>query len=116
MVWTKMLMKTSLVATLAGGFMFFGNATNVRADDRDSCYQNVQNLERKLDRDVERHGADSRQAKHDRHEMEEARGVNLSTANTQKNKKRAAHHHRGRPVFNSGLSRLHAVLSVSGSY
>ncbi|MCU1341583.1 MAG: hypothetical protein JWN92_1006 [Candidatus Acidoferrum typicum] len=73
MVWTKMLMKTSLVATLAGGFMFFGNATNVRADDRESCYQNVQNLERKLDRDVERHGADSRQAKHDRHEMEEAR-------------------------------------------
>jgi hypothetical protein len=73
MVWTKMLMKTSLVATLAGGFMFFGNATNVRADDRESCYQNVQNWERKLDRDVERHGADSRQAKHDRHEMEEAR-------------------------------------------
>jgi hypothetical protein len=73
MVWTKMLMKTSLVATLAGGFMFFGNATNVRADDRESCYQNVQNLERKLERDVDRHGADSRQAKHDRHEMEEAR-------------------------------------------
>jgi hypothetical protein len=73
MVWTKMLMKTSLVAALAGGFMFFGNATNVRADDRESCYQNVQNLERKLERDVDRHGADSRQAKHDRHEMEEAR-------------------------------------------
>ena len=73
MVWTKTMMKTSLVAALAGGFMFFGNATNVRADDRDSCYQNVQNLERKLDRDVDRHGADSRQARHDRHEMEEAR-------------------------------------------
>jgi hypothetical protein len=73
MVWTKMLMKTSLVTALAGGFMFFGNATNVRADDRESCYQNVQNLERKLERDVDRHGADSRQAKHDRHEMEEAR-------------------------------------------
>ena len=53
--------------------MFFGNAPGVRADDRDSCYQNVQNLQRKLDRDVDRHGADSRQAKHDRHEMEEAR-------------------------------------------
>ncbi len=73
MVWTKMLMKTSLVTALAGGFMFFGNATNVRADDRESCYQNVQNLERKLERDVDRHGVDSRQAKHDRHEMEEAR-------------------------------------------
>ncbi len=73
MVWTKMLMKTSLVTVLAGGFMFVGNATNVRADDRESCYQNVQNLERKLERDVDRHGADSRQAKHDRHEMEEAR-------------------------------------------
>jgi hypothetical protein len=73
MVWTKMLIKTSLVTALTGGFMFFGNATNVRADDRESCYQNVQKLERKLDRDVDRHGADSRQAKHDRHEMEEAR-------------------------------------------
>jgi hypothetical protein len=73
MVWTKMLVKTSLVTTLAGGFMFFGHAPNLRADDRDSCYQNVQNLQRKLDRDVDRHGADSRQAKHDRHEMEEAR-------------------------------------------
>jgi len=73
MVWTKMLIKTSLVAALTGGFMFFGNATNARADDRESCYQNVQKLERKLDRDVDRHGADSRQAKHDRHEMEEAR-------------------------------------------
>jgi len=73
MVWTKRLMKTSLVTALAVGFMFFGNATNVRADDRESCYQNVQNLERKLDRDVDRHGADSRQARHDRHEMEEAR-------------------------------------------
>jgi hypothetical protein len=73
MVWTKMLIKTSLVTTLAGGFMFFGNAPNLRADDRDGCYQNVQNLQHKLDRDVDRHGADSRQAKHDRHEMEEAR-------------------------------------------
>jgi hypothetical protein len=26
MVWTKMLIKTSLATTLAGGFMFFGNA------------------------------------------------------------------------------------------
>ena len=73
MVWTKMLIKTSLVTALTGGFMFFGNATNIRADDKESCYQNVQNLERKLERDVDRHGADSRQAKHDRHEMEEAR-------------------------------------------
>jgi len=73
MVWTKMLMRTSLVTALAGGFMFFGNATNVRADDKESCYQNVQNLERKLERDVDRHGADSRQAKHDKREMDEAR-------------------------------------------
>jgi hypothetical protein len=73
MVWTKMLLKTSLVTTLAGGFMLFSYARNLRADDRDSCYQNVQNLQRKLDRDVDRHGADSRQAKHDRREAEQAR-------------------------------------------
>jgi hypothetical protein len=74
MVWTKkMLINTSLVTALTGGLMFFGNVTKVRADDRESCYQNVQNLERKLERDVDRHGADSRQAKHDRHELDEAR-------------------------------------------
>ena len=64
MVWTKMLLKTTLVSALAGGLMLFGSATNARADDRDWCYRNVQKWEQKLD---------SRQANHDRHERDEAR-------------------------------------------
>jgi hypothetical protein len=73
MVWTKMLLKTTIVSALAGGLMLFGIATNTRADVRDSCYQNVQNWEHKLDRDSDRHGVNSRQARHDRHELDEAR-------------------------------------------
>jgi hypothetical protein len=72
MVGTKILLKTTLVSTLAGGFLLFG-ATSVRADARDSCQQNVQNWEYRLDRDVYRHGSNSRQANHDRHELAEAR-------------------------------------------
>jgi hypothetical protein len=73
MVWTKMLLKTTLVSALAGGLMLFGSGTNARADDRDSCNENVQRWEQKLDRDIDRHGVNSRQANHDRHELNEAR-------------------------------------------
>jgi hypothetical protein len=73
MVWTKMLLKMTLVSALAGGFMLFASATNARAADRDSCQQNVQRWEQKLDRDMDRHGVNSRQANHDRRELSEAR-------------------------------------------
>ena len=73
MVGTKMLSRTTLVSTLVAGLMFFGNTLITRADDRDSCYRNVQNWEQKLDRDIDRHGVNSRQANHDRHELGEAR-------------------------------------------
>ena len=73
MVGTKTLLRTTLVFTLAAGFMLFGNTLITRADDRDSCYRNVQNWEQKLDRDIDRHGVNSRQANHDRHELGEAR-------------------------------------------
>ena len=73
MVWTKMLLKTTVVSALAGGFMLFGSAANARADNRDSCYRNVQNWEYNLDRDVNRHGFYSREANQDRHELAEAR-------------------------------------------
>ncbi len=73
MVGTKMLLRTTLVSALVGGFMLFGSAAKTRADDRDNCYRNVQNWEQKLDRDIDRHGVYSRQANHDRHELGEAR-------------------------------------------
>ena len=73
MVWTKMLLKTTLVSALASGLLLFGGPTNARADSRDSCYRNVQNWEYKLDRDINHHGFYSRQANHDRHELGEVR-------------------------------------------
>lgn len=73
MVWTKMLLKTALAAALAGGFLVLGGATAVRADDFDSCHRNIDKWEDKLERDIHRHGYDSRQANHDRHELGEAR-------------------------------------------
>jgi hypothetical protein len=73
MVWTKTLLKTGLVSALAGGLMFFGSVTNARAYDRADCRRDVQNWEQRLDRDVYRHGYNSRQANHDRHELREAR-------------------------------------------
>jgi len=73
MVWTKMLLKMTIASGLAGGLMLFGSATNARPYDRDSCNQNVQRWGQKLDRDIDRHGVNSRQANHDRHELNEAR-------------------------------------------
>jgi hypothetical protein len=73
MVGTKMLMRTTLVSALVGGFMLFSFTPKTVADDRVGCYRNVQNWEQKLDRDVDRHGVNSRQANHDRHELGEAR-------------------------------------------
>jgi hypothetical protein len=73
MVWTKMILKTAMVSALAGGFLLLGGATIVRADDYDSCHRNVDKWEDKLERDIHRHGDNSRQANHDRHELGEAR-------------------------------------------
>ena len=73
MVWTKTLLKSTLAASLAGGLLLFGGATRVLAADADSCRRNVEKWESRLDRDIERHGNDSRQANHDRHELREAR-------------------------------------------
>ena|ERR1700730_12901970 len=73
MVGTMMLLRTTLVSALVCGLMLFSITPKTLADDRDSCYRNVQNWEQKLDRDIDRHGFNSRQARHDRHELGEAR-------------------------------------------
>jgi hypothetical protein len=73
MVGTKMLLRTTLVSALVGEFLLFSITPKTFADDRNSCYRNVQNWEQKLDRDIDRHGVNSRQVKHDRHELGEAR-------------------------------------------
>jgi len=73
MVWTKMLKKSALASVLAGGLLLLGGATTVRADSVDNCSRNVDKWEDRLERDIQRHGVDSRQANHDRHELGEAR-------------------------------------------
>src|SRR6202045_2832929 len=73
MVGTKILLRTTLVSALIGGLMLVSITPKTLADDRDSCYRNVQKWEQKLDRDIDRHGVNSRQANHDRHELGEAR-------------------------------------------
>src|SRR6202047_2104157 len=73
MVGTKILLRTTLVSALIGGLMLVSITPKTLADDRDSCYRNVQNWEQKLDRDIDRHGVSSRQANQDRHELGEAR-------------------------------------------
>jgi hypothetical protein len=74
MVWIKVLSNTAMAAALAGGLMLFGGATAVRADDDAvSCRRNVEKWEDRLHFDIDRHGPDSKQARHDRHELDEAR-------------------------------------------
>lgn len=73
MVWTKVLWKTALAFALGGGLLLSGAATVAHADDYYSCRRNVEKWEARLDHDINHHGAYSRQANHDRHELAEAR-------------------------------------------
>jgi Ni/Co efflux regulator RcnB len=73
MVWTKTLLKSTLAASLAGGLLLLGGAVAARGADYGSCRRNVEKWESRLDRDIDRHGVDSRHANHDRHELREAR-------------------------------------------
>jgi hypothetical protein len=73
MVWTKLLTNAALAAALAGGIMLSVGATPARADDYNSCRRNVDKWEDRLHYDIDRHGPDSKQARHDRHELDEAR-------------------------------------------
>src|SRR5712692_9955904 len=59
-------------AVLLGGILLSG--TTAQARDRDDrCFERIRNEERKLDRDIERHGRFSRQAEHDRQRIRELR-------------------------------------------
>jgi outer membrane murein-binding lipoprotein Lpp len=73
MVWTKLLSHTTLAATLAGGLLLFGAAPLAHADDVAACHRNVDKWQDRLQHDIDRHGPDSKQARHDRHELDEAR-------------------------------------------
>lgn len=62
------------LAIVLGALVMFGGAGTAKADGRDdACYRNVHQQERELNRAIERHGFYSRQADHERRDVEKAR-------------------------------------------
>lgn len=77
-----MRVKTRAVATLLGALVMFGGAGAAQAQNRyrgedryrdDACYRKIRNEERELSRAIDRHGYYSRQADHERRELEKLR-------------------------------------------
>ncbi len=65
-----------MFAILLGALVMFGGAgsASARGNDRDdACYRKVREEERELNRAIERHGYNSRQADHERRDLEKAR-------------------------------------------
>ncbi len=66
--------KAGLLSAALGGILLFGGAAATQARDRDDkCFERMRREEQKLDRDINRHGFNSRQAQHDREKLREAR-------------------------------------------
>lgn len=63
-----------LLAIVLGALVMFGGAGTAKADGRyNACYRNVRQQELELNRAIERHGFYSRQADHERRDVEKAR-------------------------------------------
>ena len=65
-----------MFAILLGALVMFGGARSASAmggDRDDACYRKVREEERELNRAIERHGYNSRQADHERRDLEKAR-------------------------------------------
>jgi len=66
--------KLKFFATILGALVMFGGAGAAQAADRDdACYRKIRNEERELDRAINRHGYHSRQADHERRELDKLR-------------------------------------------
>jgi hypothetical protein len=65
-----------VLAIVLGALVMFGGAGATQAAGRDrddACYRKVHEEERELNRAIERHGFYSRQANHERRDLEKAR-------------------------------------------
>lgn len=65
-----------MFAIVLGAVVMLGGAGSARAmgnDRDDACYRKVREEERELNRAIERHGYNSRQADHERRDLEKAR-------------------------------------------
>ncbi len=66
--------KAMLLAVALGGMLLLGGAAPAPARDRDDkCAQRIHKAEEKLEREIRRHGEQSRQARNRRRELEEVR-------------------------------------------
>jgi hypothetical protein len=68
------LKKSLLLGVALSGLMFLGTAGTARADDRrERCGERINHEQHELDRAIARHGYDSRQADHERRELNRLR-------------------------------------------
>jgi hypothetical protein len=65
--------KAGLATAALSGLLFFAGAPGAQAADRDDCGRRIAKTEHRLHEAIEDHGYYSRQAKHQRHELREAR-------------------------------------------
>ena len=67
---------SAVLAIVLGALVMFGGVGTTQAanpDRDDACYRKVREEERELNRAIERHGFYSRQADHERRDLERAR-------------------------------------------
>jgi hypothetical protein len=64
----------ALSVGIAAGLMTFGGAVpKAHAESPEECQQRIVHAEHDLHKAIEHHGRDSKQANHERHELQEAR-------------------------------------------
>ncbi len=74
MLWNARFWQASLLTTALGGIFLIGGPSVAQARDSDrQCHDRIRNEELKLRRDIDRHGFNSRQARHDRAKLEDLR-------------------------------------------
>jgi outer membrane murein-binding lipoprotein Lpp len=64
-----MLSKIMLAGVVLGASLLFGGASTARADNWRSCEERIEQEQHDLDRAIARHGYYSRQANHERREL-----------------------------------------------
>jgi len=64
--------KATLAAAALSGLLFVAGAPKAQAADRDACERRIARTEHRLHEAIEDHGYYSRQANHQRHELNEA--------------------------------------------
>lgn len=69
----KWVLRNTLVAAAALGAVAFAGAPRAQANDGYDCQRRINKAEWKLEEAIDRHGYRSRQANHERHELQEER-------------------------------------------